>query len=177
MLMLDYIYKTNRFNILLLNIYSTTSNNITLQFVFTFLSGEKEEDYSWLLSAFKEIMLLYRVNNLRVFVTDRELALLNTLDKLFPFSDHLLCRQYININVVAKTKKHFKTKEMFDLFYTAQTTVINSVSEEQYSKKLAELQTFRKYLAIVVKYIVKTQLIQKEKIVRTLLLISLSLFS
>ena len=63
------------------------------------------------------------------------------------------------MNVVAKTKKHFKTKEMFDSFYIGWTAVIDSVSEEQYSEKLAELQTPRKYLAIVVKYVVKTWLI------------------
>jgi len=117
--MLDYTYKTNRFNMLLLNIYGATSNNITPQFVCAFLSSEKEEDYSWSMSAFKEIMLLHRVDNPQVFVTDRELALINTLDKLFPSSDYLLCRWHINMNVVAKTKKHFKAKEAFDTFYTA----------------------------------------------------------
>jgi hypothetical protein len=43
----------------------------------------------------------------KCFVTNRELALLNTLDKLFLTLNHILCRSHVNINVIAKTKKHF----------------------------------------------------------------------
>jgi MULE transposase domain len=33
----------------------------------------------------------------KCFVTDRELTLLNVLDKLFPASDRILCRWHVNI--------------------------------------------------------------------------------
>ena len=94
---------------------------------------------------------------------------LNGRKLLTTLSDHLLCRWHININVVVKTKKHFKT-ETYNAFYTAWTAVIDSVSEEEYIEKLAELQTQGRYPAIAVKYVVKTWLVWKEKIVRTLLL-------
>ena len=45
-LLLDYIYKTNRYNMLLLNIYIITGNNMVIQVGFMFLSGEKKEDYN-----------------------------------------------------------------------------------------------------------------------------------
>ena len=43
------------------------------------------------------------------------------------------------MNVVAKTKKHFKTRETFEAFYLVWTTVIDSTTKEQYTKNLAEL--------------------------------------
>ena len=52
-LLLDCTYKTNRFNMPLLNICGVTGNNKTPQFALCFLSGEKEEDYQWALQQFK----------------------------------------------------------------------------------------------------------------------------
>ena len=40
-------------------------------------------------------------------ITDKELALIDCLDTLFPKSTYLFCRWHVNINVLAKTKKHF----------------------------------------------------------------------
>jgi len=45
-LLLDYIYKTNWFCMLLLNIYIVTSNYKTIQVGLCFLSGEKKADYN-----------------------------------------------------------------------------------------------------------------------------------
>jgi hypothetical protein len=42
-----------------------------------------------------------------VTITDRELALMASLDILFPSSRHILCRWHVNMNVLAKCKKHF----------------------------------------------------------------------
>jgi hypothetical protein len=52
-LLLDCTYKTNRFNMPLLNICGVTGNNKTPQFALCFLSSEKEEDYQWALQQFK----------------------------------------------------------------------------------------------------------------------------
>jgi hypothetical protein len=45
-LLLDCIYKTNRFNIPFLNICLITSNNMVIQIGLVFLSSEKEADYN-----------------------------------------------------------------------------------------------------------------------------------
>jgi hypothetical protein len=37
----------------------------------------------------------------------RELALMDAIDKLFPAAAHFLCRWHVNMNVLAKTKKFF----------------------------------------------------------------------
>jgi hypothetical protein len=40
-------------------------------------------------------------------ITNRELALISCLDTQFPEATHLLCRWHVNMNVLAKTKRHF----------------------------------------------------------------------
>ena len=40
-------------------------------------------------------------------VTDRELALIKSLNTRFPDSQHILCHWHVNMNVLAKTKKWF----------------------------------------------------------------------
>jgi hypothetical protein len=40
-------------------------------------------------------------------VTDRELALINVFDDMFPRSYHILCRWHVMMNVLAKCKRFF----------------------------------------------------------------------
>jgi hypothetical protein len=56
-LLLDCTYKTNRFNMPLLNICGITGNNKTPQFALCFLTGEKEEDYDWVLKQLRSCMV------------------------------------------------------------------------------------------------------------------------
>ena len=56
------------------------------------MSGEKEEDYTWTLNCYLELLQEHLIPPLALFVTDRELALLKTIDALFPLADHILCR-------------------------------------------------------------------------------------
>ncbi len=45
-----------------------------------------------------------------MFVTDRDLALMNSLSAVFPDSAHLLCQWHIRKNVVARAKVHFRDR-------------------------------------------------------------------
>lgn len=56
-LLIDCTYKTNRFSMPLVNICGSSGNNMTPQFALAFLSGEKEEDYTWTLQTFEELRL------------------------------------------------------------------------------------------------------------------------
>jgi len=60
------------------------------------------------------------------------------------------------MNVIAKTKKHFKTNKEFQAFYKAWTLVIDSPTIKEYTKNLKALQKFH---LIAVKYVEKTWLI------------------
>ncbi len=106
-LLLDSTYKTNRFNMPLLNICAITGSNKVIQVGLVFLSFEKESDYNWAISCLRTIMYDNMIQELLSIVTDRELALIKCLETWFPKSRHLLCRWHVNMNVLAKTKKHF----------------------------------------------------------------------
>jgi hypothetical protein len=162
-ILLDCTYKTNRFNMPLLNICGVTGNNMTPQIAMAFLSGEKEVDYGWAMDCFQQLLNEYGIDHPKCFVTDRELALMNTLDRTYPSSDHILCRWHVNMNVVAKCKKHFKTKESFEEFYELWAAVLDAPTEEQYVKNVDELKANMPPVAF--KYISGTWLIWREKVV------------
>jgi hypothetical protein len=58
-LLLDCTYKTNRFNMPLLNVCGVTGNNRTPQFALCFLSSEKEEDYQWALRQLRNCIVSF----------------------------------------------------------------------------------------------------------------------
>ncbi|KAH7866059.1 hypothetical protein Vadar_014998 [Vaccinium darrowii] len=75
---------------------------------FTFMDGEKEDNYMWLLEKLKGMMDPDSFPE--VVVTDRELALLNAIARVFPKATHLLCRWHIKKNVFAKCRRKFDDK-------------------------------------------------------------------
>ena len=76
----------------LLNICNITSNNITPQIAFAFLSSKKEEDYTWAIkTSFLKLCKEYNILALKCIIINKELALLNTLNNFFPISDYILC--------------------------------------------------------------------------------------
>jgi len=89
--LLDCTYKTNRFRMPLLNIYVVTSNCKTVQVALCFLSGKKDLDYDWAIEKFGDVITNNKIPEPDIWVTNRELALINTLNYLFPKGDHLLC--------------------------------------------------------------------------------------
>jgi len=75
----------------LLNIYVVTSNCKTVQVALCFLSGKKDLDYDWAIEKFGDVITNNKIPEPDIWVTNRELALINTLNYLFPKGDHLLC--------------------------------------------------------------------------------------
>ena len=73
----------------LLNICAVTGNKKTIQIGLCFLNGEKEHNYTWAMTAFREFMCKYSIGEPITIVTDRELALMNCLDISFPQSTHI----------------------------------------------------------------------------------------
>ena len=173
-LLLDCTYKTNRYNMPLLNICVITGNNMVIQVGFAFLSGEKREDYNWAMDAFREVMAENSIQEPLSIVTDRELALMNCLDSRFPKSRHILCRWHVNMNVLAKTKKHFpgpikdelgkvKRHPTFQAFLTDWIALLQSGTESDYDDRLIEMRS--KYPKPAMSYCEGTWLLWKEKLV------------
>jgi hypothetical protein len=91
----------------LLNICTINGQNQVIQFGLCFLQNEKEEDYNWAMMQLYNAMVKERVEEPLSIVTDRELALINSLDIYFLRSSHILCRWHVNMNVLSKTKGFF----------------------------------------------------------------------
>jgi hypothetical protein len=75
---MDCTYKTNRYDMPLLNIVGIMATFNSFNAAFVFLSKECEEDYVWALRKFAGIGV-----SPQVVVTDRELALMNALKIVF----------------------------------------------------------------------------------------------
>ncbi|CAG8662882.1 24206_t:CDS:2 [Cetraspora pellucida] len=72
-------------------------------------SNETEADYKWALSYVSRIFNGISYPN--VIVTDRELALISAISKIFPTTKQILCIWHINKNILAKCRHHFDTEE------------------------------------------------------------------
>jgi hypothetical protein len=171
---MDCTYKTNRFRMPLLNICAITGGNKLIQFGLAFLSEETEKSYNWALDCLQEVMQRYNISEPLSIVTDRELALMKSIDSHFPQSHHTLCRWHVNMNVLAKTKRFFpppvkengiyKRHPTFQEFLKLWGVLLDSTSLEAYTFNLTKLRT---YLHGAVQYVENTWLVPwKEKLVR-----------
>ncbi|KAL3531568.1 hypothetical protein ACH5RR_010890 [Cinchona calisaya] len=104
-------YKTNRYKMPLLEIIRITSFNTSFYSCFAFLREEGDEDYEWVLDAFRKI--LGQDSQPSVIVTDRELALMKAIKVVFPKASNVLCVWHIQKNILANCKAHFKHKDAF----------------------------------------------------------------
>ena len=84
-LLMDCTYKTNCFNIPLLNIIGTTALGTSFFIGFVFMSGETNKDYLWGIKELKTLMHGEDICDPAVVVTDWELALMNALKEVFPW--------------------------------------------------------------------------------------------
>ena len=92
-LILDCTYKTNRFNMPLLNICAATRDNKTFSVASIFLNGETESHYRWAVSLLLILCEMQGIPFPKVTVTDRDIALLKALSSFHELRDctHLLC--------------------------------------------------------------------------------------
>lgn len=107
--MLDCTYKTNIYNMPLLNCSGLTPSHRTFLCCGVFLRREGQADYVWALRALKD--LLGGSYNPVVLITDNEKALLNAEQVVFPDANRILCRWRINKNITKNCKKWFHDEQ------------------------------------------------------------------
>jgi MULE transposase domain len=161
--LLDCTYQTNRFRMPLLNICAVTGCKKIIQIALCFLSGKKYVSYAWAMQAFWELMSKNSIPPLNMWVTDRELALMNALDHLFPNSAHILCIWHVNMKILANCRKHFPQDETeqnkiipdpkWEAFLRDWASLLASATEAEYASCLVQLRT---YPQVVVSYIEDT---------------------
>src|SRR5581483_12389230 len=130
---MDCTYKTNKFKMPLLNVVGITSFNTTFYSCFIFMKGEEKIDYLWVLT---HVAQLYNgVSKPGVIVTDRELALMNALEIIFPDSANLLCVWHISKNVLKNCKLQFQNNDKWQLFLTKWNDIVQSITENEFNEK------------------------------------------
>nr|KAJ0206557.1 hypothetical protein LSAT_V11C500277830 [Lactuca sativa] len=105
-LIIDATYKTNKYGMPFIQIVGTTSTNKTFSIAFAFIVNEKDENYNWVLTCLKST--LEKCMHPRVIATDRELALMNACQQVFPGATRLLCRWHITENIRKRWRRTFK---------------------------------------------------------------------
>ncbi|XP_028119767.1 protein FAR1-RELATED SEQUENCE 5-like [Camellia sinensis] len=163
-LIMDYTYKTNRYRLHLLEIVGVTSTEMTFSVAFAYLQYERVDNYAWVLATLRDGIDGFVVPT--IIVTDRELALMNAIQKIFPSGRHLLCRRHISKNVLTKCKKMFETQQKWEKFNHEWNSLVYSSSEIQYDERLKSLlKEFSSY-PDTVKYVMDTWLVPyKDKFV------------
>ena len=114
MLIIDATYKTNVFNMPFVEIVGVTSTNKTFCIAFAFIKDEKMDSYKWVLEELK--LTLNECMHPRVIVTDRELALMSACEKVFPHTNHILCRWHISRNIFKNCRRIIKSYRDWELF-------------------------------------------------------------
>jgi MULE transposase domain len=118
-IILDATYKTNRFNLPLINICTMTATGQTLLIGQAFVTYEEISDYEWLLKWYKKLCNDRQIPHPITFVTDKAGGMLGALPLVFPQANHLLCIWHINKDVKTYCLKFWR-KESGQLRYDRQ---------------------------------------------------------
>ncbi|XP_028116443.1 PKS-NRPS hybrid synthetase CHGG_01239-like [Camellia sinensis] len=154
---------------------------MTFSVAFAYLQYERVDNYAWVLATLRDVIDGFVVPTVivtdrelalmnaihKIFPsarhllcrTDRELALMNAIQKIFPSARHLLCRWHSSKNVLTKCKKMFETQQKWEKFNHEWNSVVYSSSEIQYEERLKSLlKEFGSY-PDAVKYVMDTWLV------------------
>lgn len=107
-LLMDCTYKTNKFSMPLLHIVGINNCSKTFSIAFCFISQEQTRNYTWALQQLDETLDFQKPS---VIVTDKEQALINAIEEVYPNSSHLLCLWHIFKNIQTNCCKHFKSED------------------------------------------------------------------
>ncbi|GKC80387.1 FAR-RED impaired response 1-like protein [Tanacetum coccineum] len=126
-----------RYPLPLLEIVGVTPTNMTFCVAFVFMHKEKTHNYEWALRCLKSLMdgCMFP----RVIVTDRELALINAYNSIFPDAKGLLCTWHLNRSVLTKCKGLIKSNKGWFNFNQMWNALIYSETEEAYAHNLEQL--------------------------------------
>ena len=114
------------------------------------MRNEQEVSFAWCLHQIQELLEEYNIPRATCVISNRDLALSNALNKLsfFGLVPHLLYLWHVNMNMLAKTKKHFPPGErehgtgvvhqhpQFKIFPQAWKKLLDSPDASTYTKRL-----------------------------------------
>jgi hypothetical protein len=128
---IDATYKTNLYNMPLVEIVGVTSTGKTFSIAYAFITNEQEANYRWVLQCLKST--LDEGFCVRVVLTDRDLALMRACQAVMPETKLLLCRVHIWRNI-GKWEPAFRTKHDWGSFYHWWHVLVDSRTVAEYQE-------------------------------------------
>jgi hypothetical protein len=157
--LLDCTYKTNKFDMRLLNVVGITSTYVTFNIGFAFLHAKNEEAYAWVLEQFSEVVTP------KVLCTDRKLALMNGIARVFPSCHNILYCWHINRNILANCKTRFSDVE-WQQFMERWNMLVSSTLVELFDAALGVFkETYLGTHLVAWQYVNTTWMPHKERFV------------
>ncbi len=132
-LMMNCIYKTNRYRMSLFVITDQTKLNIIFYVAFVFMTHEHISNYEWILQQLKIIYVKLSLSFLTNFVIECEKALTNAIRLKFSEIDHVFCIWHINNNVLSHCKRKFDIKEIWETFFDEWKAMMYVFIQQKYT--------------------------------------------
>ena len=138
---------------------------MTFSIGFAYLEGERVNNVVWALERFRGLFL--RNDRLPlVIVTDRDLALMNSVKTVFMECTNLLCKFHIDKNMKAKCKSLIGEKNVWDYVMDNWGTLVDCPSEHQFHESLQKFQVACSPWPMFIDYVNDTWIIpHKEKFI------------
>ncbi|XP_068486516.1 protein FAR-RED IMPAIRED RESPONSE 1-like [Phaseolus vulgaris] len=165
-LMMDSTYKTNRYRMPLFEVVGVTSTGLTFSAAFMLLASKRHHNFVWALEKLKG--LFFRVDSYpKVVVSDRDIALMNGINVVFPEAVNLLCRFHIDKNVKEKCKMIVYPKEAWDQVMESWGAIVDCENVESYEHRVEAFNVVCSPWPIFTEYVISTWLNpHKEKFVK-----------
>ncbi|KAJ1422675.1 MULE transposase domain [Sesbania bispinosa] len=132
---------------------------------FAYIEQEKSDNFMWVLEKIRSMILVLDVS-LKVIVTDRDIALMNAVEKVFPIASHLLCQFHIAKNMKAKCKTLVSNTFEWKAIMNVWMSLMHSPTEADFEMNLAHFEQVCSTWGLFRTYVNHTWLMpHKEKFV------------
>ncbi|EED11778.1 conserved hypothetical protein [Talaromyces stipitatus ATCC 10500] len=116
-LFMDYTYKTNQYKMPLLDIVSCTACNKMFYAGFGFMLDEKEESYKFILECLAKVYAQANLPLPNCILTDKDMALMNTIPTVFPMADNIICLWHIEKNILTHVHPILTNKVLHTIYF------------------------------------------------------------
>jgi len=128
---IDATYKTNLYNMPLVEIVGVTSTGRTFSIAYAFIENEQEAHFRWVLQCLRST--LGEGFAVRVVLTDRDLALMRACQAVIPEAKLLLCRIHIWRNIDKHCMPPLNAKNKWGPFHQWWNVLIESRTVSEYA--------------------------------------------
>ena len=135
---IDATYKTNIYNMPLVEIVGVTSTGRTFSIAYALIESEQEAHYRWVLQCLRST--LDEGFAVRVVLTDRDLALMRACQYVMPDAKQLVCRIHIWRNISRHCEPALHAKHKWGHFHHWWSVLVQSRTVTEYADNERQLK-------------------------------------